>query len=89
MCECTCIICGKSFKNIYPGAHFCSEECKKEGKRRNRRRSYEREKAAAVANKGQKKSAGISMQDVLDYMRENDCQYVEAITKLEEQRYGL
>ena len=85
----TCKLCGKWFKPSHPGELYCCDECRKKAANINKKASLkrikEREKMAAKP----RSKPTVTMNDVLKYMREHDCQYAEAVTNLENQRSNI
>ena len=90
---CVCEICGKSFEGGSAAAKYCSDECRKVARMKNDaaireklKLKREREQRARFTGYDTQQKLGVSMGEVLKYMRKHDCQYVTAITNLENQR---
>ena len=88
-----CAICGKPFLAGSVNARYCSHECniiaKKEASLRRHREAMERRKREEEARRRPPlwyKRDGFTWAQVLQCMKENDCQYQKAVEILSRQK---
>ena len=78
-----CKVCGKSFLPTAPREEFCCEECRKEHQRQYQKEYWRKRRDAAKKVEKPVDPNKITMSDVAKTMKTENCQYSEAVTKLE------